>query len=363
MSHQEIMSESLIKDFENVGLEEDESEGWLRICSRKTKRKSKGSKPIGHCSLTHRPGGYRLPVGISHLMEDDNLESLERRFYGMRSNFLLSKPDRSFLEGLIKSISQAFSMISKEQIRPKMVDVLCLGLGNPAADRASLHQLVVLDLLLQFDTRMDRSHTQLYDPLFKSMVRALIQKLGMHIIPTNKEGCYKLASDRFHFIFLPHCAPVLINNLLYTNWSPDIISRLILFSNGWKEVRHELTTAGEKNCRISNKLAYISALESVVQIPGKEYYMQWSSNKKLREYGDFEGMRIQCFPPEETDRLPKSVWNIPPYAKREEVNIYSDLLMHSDKFSLDLIDSKFVPYFVDTLNNDEAVSEELVNNL
>nr|CAH8847122.1 unnamed protein product [Trichobilharzia regenti] len=355
------MVESFIDDFTKVSLEENESEGWSRVCSRKMRRKCKNVRPIRH-SVVHRQNGYSLHDNISNLMEDDNLETLMQRFVGMRSNFLLSKSNKSFFDCLLHSINQAFSIISDEQIEPGMVDVLCLGLGSPAADRASLHQLVVLDLLLQFDSRLDRSRTYLYDPVFNSIVRELIQKLGMNIIPVNKQGCYKLSPDRFHFIILPHCAPSLLNNLLCTNWSPSILSRLVLFSNGWREIRQELIASGETNSQIADKLAYITALETVVvQLPNKQYSSLGFLNNKLKEYKNFECMRVQCFPLNAINCLPKTIWNIPPYAEDKQINVpCSTSLVHDDRFSLDLISSDIIPNFIDTLDKNDNTNQKNV---
>ncbi|CAI2728193.1 unnamed protein product [Schistosoma spindalis] len=324
-------------------LDDKDSEEWLRVCSRKTKRKLKATRPVG------RPAIQKPNVTLDY-MDDDSLETVSGRFDGIRSSLLLSKPDRNFLEGLLKSINQAFTIISNKQTEPSRIDVVCLGLGNPAVHHSSLRQLVVLDLLLQFDPRMERSRTHLYDPVFKSVARALIRKLGMHILPNNEEGCYKLSPDRFYFVMLPHCAPALLNNLLFTNWSPSILSRVVLFSNGWKEARQELIASGASDSlKIAKELAYITALESVVQSPGKEYYLLWSSRNKVKEYRDFEGMRVQCFSPVEMDSLPKSVWNIPPYSEKtdKEISCSSKLTQCSEIFS-DIIDANVVPNFIDS---------------
>ncbi|CAH8554992.1 unnamed protein product [Schistosoma rodhaini] len=328
-------------------LDDKDSEEWLRVCSRKTKRKHKATRPA-ECAAIQKH------IFTLDYIDDDSLETVLGRFNGIRSSLLLSKPDRTFLEGLLKSINQAFAMISNKQNEPSGIDVVCLGLGNPAVHHASLRQLVVLDLLLQLDPRMERSRTHLYDPVFKSVARALIRKLGMHILPNNKEGCYKLSPDRFYFVMLPHCAPALLNNLLFTNWSPSILSHMVLFSNGWKESRQELIASGASDSlRIAEELAYITALESVVQIPGKEYYLLWSSKNKLREYRDFEGMRVQCFSPVEMDRLPENVWNIPPYSEKTDKEIScSSTLTQSSRFFPDIIDANVVPNFIDSNTED-----------
>ncbi|CAH8500729.1 unnamed protein product [Schistosoma turkestanicum] len=325
-------------------LDDSNSEEWRRVCSRKKQRQRKTAE----CLSVQRP------FSTLNYMDDDSLETVLRRFDGMRSSLLLSKPDRSFLEGLLKSINQAFSIISTTQIEPNKIDVICLGLGNPAVHHASLRQLVVLDLLLQFHPRMERSRTHLYDPVFKSVARALIRKLGMHVLPNNREGCYKLSPDQFYFVMLPHCSPALLNNLLCTNWSPDILSHVVLFSNGWKEVCQELIDSGASDSLgIAKELAYISALESVVRIPDKEYYLHWSSGNKLMEYRDFEGMRVQCFPPLEMDSLPKNVWSMPPYSEKTNIETScSSTLSQSSNCYSDVIGANVVPNFIDSSADD-----------
>ncbi|TNN21296.1 SRR1-like protein isoform 2 [Schistosoma japonicum] len=346
MSLEETDSDSLSKRLEGESLDYNNSGEWLRVCSRKTKRNLKGRQQIKHSTIQRR-------IDSLDFLNDDSLETVLRRFDGMRSSFLFSKHNKSFLEGLLKSINQAFEIISDRQIGQSEIDVICLGLGNPAVHLSSLRQLVVLDLLLQSDPRMERSRTHLYDPVFKSVARNLIRKLGMQILQTNKEGCYKLVPGKFYFIMLPHCSPALLNNLLCTNWSPSILSHVVLFCNGWKEVHQELVASGESDSlRISKELSYITALESVVQIPGREYYLRWSSDNKFEEYRDFEGMRVHCFSPLEMSNLPKNIWNMPHSEETVVGTPSSNASVQNSSFYSDLIDANTVPSFVDSITND-----------
>ncbi|VEL31858.1 unnamed protein product [Protopolystoma xenopodis] len=59
------------------------------------------------------------------------------------------------------------------------VDILCLGLGNPAVEASSLKQLALLDLLIEQEPRLNRAGARLYDPVFRRTARRLIEYLGM----------------------------------------------------------------------------------------------------------------------------------------------------------------------------------------
>ncbi|GAA49884.1 acetyl-CoA acyltransferase [Clonorchis sinensis] len=337
----------------------DDGGPWLRACTRRRREKSDAKlKPVLRCSTAQRPDGRRPPAGLSDLVEDDDIETLKSKFASARAYFLNSDSGTHFLATLLGDLRDAFCDISLDE--RDSIDVLCLGLGNPAVDRASLRQLALLDLLIERDPRLTRSRTQLYDPVFRSVSRQFIHHLGMKVIQRNEEACYQLDPDRHHLIILPHCAPVLINNLLFTNWSLDVISRMALFSNGWKQVRCELLASGEPETLIAEELAYIHTLEPLVTVGccNRPMPAKRRGGSKRTEELDFEGMRVQWFRRMDLLSLPPGTWAIrSPNKSGHSLNsmegsglVHPKTIARDDRFYADLIDQQTVSHFVDTLS-------------
>ncbi|TPP66127.1 hypothetical protein FGIG_06827 [Fasciola gigantica] len=330
-------------------MDDADDQEWIRAGShhRKKCRKKNKQHKILRCSAAQRPDGCRPPSGLADLVADDDLDTLRTKFHRKREYFVHSHPGRLFLTELLASLDRAIREVTPNYEMQHTFDVLCLGLGNPAVDQASLSQLAVLDLLLERDSRLTRSRTQLYDPLFRSVSRSFILELGMQILGTNEEACYPLALDRHHFVMLPHCAPALVNNLLYTNWDPNFLGRVILFSNSWSHVRRELSVSGEPEYLIAQELACIYALESIIAATEEPSY----SNDV-----DFEGMRIQWFPACRLAELPSVTWNktkpIDSLQSRQPSfpgqQAHPKTLSTGDYFYADLISRDLISTFLDS---------------
>ncbi|CAL8093588.1 unnamed protein product [Calicophoron daubneyi] len=281
---------------------------------------------------------------------------MRQKYSAIRYHFQNSVTGGRFLDMLLGEIREAFDSIAPSGIGPSSVDVLCLGLGNPAVDRTSLRQLALLELLIERDTRLSRAHTKLYDPVFRSVSRRFIRELGMQVITVNAEACYSLSPDRYHFVMMPHCAPALINNLLSTNWCEKVLGRIVLFSNGWRQVRSELTASGEPEDLIATELGCICALEPIVAVADRQGK---KGTTKYIEEPDFEGMRVQWFPPTSLMRLSADFWSIPAAAptlgtKSSKFVGLGPSVTPNSHFSADLIDRNKVPCFVDGENEFES---------
>lgn len=163
------------------------------------------------------------------------------------------------------------------------------------------------------------------------------------VLKTNEEACYPLNPDRYHFVILPHCAPVLLNNLLYTNWDPSILGRMILFSNSWSKVRYELSASGESDHLIAQQLTCMRTLESVITMADQPSH----SNA-----ADFEGMCVQWFPVDRIARLAVTTWDRSGLAdsqssfRSEQAHLKS--VSTGDGFYADLIGRDVITTFVDS---------------
>lgn len=325
---------------------EDESP-WIRaVCRRNQRSTVTGPTSIPRFS-TSKWANDLHPFPWSDDFTDDDLSVLRKKFRSTRAYFIQSDTGRQFMNSLLSDLDRAFPALG-----PKSIDVLCLGLGNPATERASLRQLAVLDLLIEKDARLTRSRTCLYDPVFRSVARQFLRDLGMQILETNEEARCTLSPDRYHFIFLPHCAPLLINNLFSVNWSPEQLQRMTLFSNGWNQMRAEFAAFGEPDSLIATELAYLHALEQVVVVECGSPFPHRSRGEP-----DFEGLRVQWFPMHALSRLPPEVWSLPacststsgtaPNYSNSIPSLFTKTVTSKGQFYADVISHALVPTFVD----------------
>ncbi|KAF5398673.1 hypothetical protein PHET_08440 [Paragonimus heterotremus] len=328
---------------------------WLRAYPRRRHRKS---TTLRYPTLLRAEDcGLATREVVSLEEVEDDFTTMCSKFTSFRSYFLHSGTGQTFVNSLLADLRRAFPACTLSE--PECVDVLCLGLGNPATNRASLRQLALLDLLIERDTRLARSRTRLYDPVFRCASRQFIRGLGMQVILNNQEACYPLSPDRYHFIMLPHCAPGLLNNLLLTNWSKHLLDRMVLFSNGWREMRAEFNATGESEDVIAQVFGCIDILESVLVVgDGNQLWKKRHTSKCLEER-DFEGMRIQWFRSEDLAEMPQNIWDQPPLTVVTGVSQTIDSAAHSktvrtqdsvdrSRFYADLIDFQTVPCFIDS---------------
>ncbi|KAF6776203.1 hypothetical protein AHF37_03982 [Paragonimus kellicotti] len=332
-----------------------EDSPWLRAYPRRRHRKSTTLRyptPLraDDCGLATR--------GVVSLEEvEDDFTTMCSKFASFRSYFAHSGAGQAFVNSLLADLRRAFPASTLSE--PECVDVLCLGLGNPATNRASLRQLALLDLLIERDTRLARSRTRLYDPVFRCTSRQFIRGLGMQVVSKNQEACYPLSPDRYHFIMLPHCAPGLLNNLLLTNWSKHLLDRIVLFSNGWREMIAEFNATGESEDVIAQVFACIDILKSILVVgDGNQVWKKRRSSKCLDEH-DFEGMRIQWFRSEGLAEMPQNIWDQPPptfvtggsqtiNSSAHSKTVPTPDSVDRSRFYADFIDFQTMPSFIDS---------------
>lgn len=142
---------------------------WIRVCTRKNKhRRSSNMGPTRE---------NRIPFKTIDFddIEEDEWHILVKKFAYIRSD--LSKTE--FFKSLLSVIHDSFNSICPNNDLP--LNILCLGLGNPSTNRSSLRQLALLDLLVESFENLDRSNVSLYDPMFRSVSRHLIDHLKMKV--------------------------------------------------------------------------------------------------------------------------------------------------------------------------------------
>uniref|UniRef100_A0A8C8ZWK5 SRR1 domain containing n=1 Tax=Prolemur simus TaxID=1328070 RepID=A0A8C8ZWK5_PROSS len=122
--------------------------------------------------------------------------------------------------------------------RPCHLKCVCYGIGNFATCVIARNQLAFLLLLLE-KCQIPRSHCWVYDPLFSQLEIAILNTLGVIVLSENEEGKRSVCGEPTIFYML-HCGTALYNNLLWSNWSADALSRMIIIGNSFRGLEERL---------------------------------------------------------------------------------------------------------------------------
>ncbi|GAB1290003.1 SRR1-like protein [Apodemus speciosus] len=118
------------------------------------------------------------------------------------------------------------------------VKCVCYGLGTFASCPTARVQLAFMLLLLE-KCQIPRSHCWVYDPLFSQTEVSVLTSLGVTVLSENEEGKRSVQGQPTVF-YMPHCGTALYNNLLWSNWSVDALSRVVIIGNSFQGLEERL---------------------------------------------------------------------------------------------------------------------------
>lgn len=191
----------------------------------------------------------------------------------------------------------------------RRVQCVCYGIGNFATCVTARIQLAFLLLFLD-KCQTPRSQCWVYDPLFSPLETAVLNTLGVTVLSENEEGKRSVCGEPTIFYML-HCGTALYNNLLWSNWSVDALSSMVIIGNSFKGLEERLLTRIlQKNYPYIAKI--LEGLEEV-ELP------------QTAEYVDtFNDTSVHWFPTQKLDRLPRDLWTFqeePDYQGCEDLEI------------------------------------------
>ncbi|XP_008050250.1 SRR1-like protein [Carlito syrichta] len=115
---------------------------------------------------------------------------------------------------------------------------VCYGIGNFATCIIARNQLMFLLLFLE-KCQIPRSHCWVYDPLFSQLEIAVLNTLGVTVLRENEEGKRSIRGEPTIFYML-HCGTALYNNLLWSNWSGEALSKMVIIGNSFQGLEERL---------------------------------------------------------------------------------------------------------------------------
>ncbi|VDK36959.1 unnamed protein product [Taenia asiatica] len=251
-------------------LDSENEDGWTCALSKGMRRRLKAKGYTSPLSIT-------LPVPTNSgscgsrtviILPDDSPSALSSKFDAALASFL--RPT-SLVTVVLAQLRPRF------RCSASFAPLLCLGLGNPAVDAASLRQLAFLAALVQMSEGIfSPEKTFVYDPAsahFKSVCSFCISVSFMQILSSNLEGQYQLPRERPSLVFLPHCPIALAEGLVACNWHLDVLNRLTFLS-----------------CPLKPRAG-------IAEVPCIAHLQPFRSYSLLKTEGerDFEGLRIEWF--------------------------------------------------------------------
>ncbi|XP_027811690.2 SRR1-like protein [Marmota flaviventris] len=189
------------------------------------------------------------------------------------------------------------------------IKCVCYGIGSFATCVTARTQLAFLLLFLE-KCQIPRSHCWVYDPLFSQLEIAVLHSLGVTVLPENEEGKRSICGQPTVF-YMPHCGTALYNNLLWSNWSVDALSKMVIIGNSFKGLEERLLTRIlQKNYPYVAKI--LEGLEEL-ELPQTPQYTD-----------TFNDTSVHWFPAQKLEQLSRDVWAFgeePEYQDCEDLEI------------------------------------------
>ncbi|NWT95556.1 SRR1L protein, partial [Urocynchramus pylzowi] len=143
----------------------------------------------------------------------------------------------------------------------------------------------------------------LFDPAFSAREAAALQALGLCLLPEN-EGAATL-------FYMVHCGKALYNNLLWSNWSPAALSKLVIIGNSFRGIEERLLSR-----ILERDYSYIAKI-----LKGVEEVALPSHPRYLDTFNDTS---VHWFPLDKLQELSPEVWDFaeePTYQDCEDLEI------------------------------------------
>ncbi|XP_041266040.1 SRR1-like protein [Onychostruthus taczanowskii] len=186
---------------------------------------------------------------------------------------------------------------------------VCYGLGRFGRCPAARYQLAFLLLLLD-ELRVPPARCAVFDPAFSAREAAALRALGLCLLPENEEGKHGIQGVATLF-YMVHCGKALYNNLLWSNWSPAALSKLVIIGNSFRGIEERLLSR-----ILERDYSYIAkVLKGVeeVALPSHPRYLD-----------TFNDTSVHWFPLDKLQELSPEVWDFveePLYQDCEDLEI------------------------------------------
>ena len=199
-------------------------------------------------------------------------------------------------------------MVLKDE---QAIEVICFGLGSIDDSLSSRYQLALLQLVIE---GLPVGKLSFFDPVFNAADKKLLaESYKFNLLDANSQ-CMHRVSKTTTIFYMPHCGKALYNNLLYSNWSPSCLSKLVILGNDFRTIE-----SLSSDDQMIKRYSYIKDSLKLLTCHKTE--------TECTVTNAFEDLCIQHFEPNNLDKK-----------KNDRVN---HLIDEAQLDSLDLLETKF----------------------
>nr|XP_056715100.1 SRR1-like protein [Euleptes europaea] len=170
---------------------------------------------------------------------------------------------------------------------------VCYGLGNFASCVKARFQLAFLLLLLK-ELQIPEEWCCVFDPAFSELEREALHRLGLSVLPQNEEGKRAIAEPTVFYMI--HCGKALYNNLLWSNWSAEALSKMVIIGNSFKGIEERVPSR-----ILQTDYAYIAKILTATEEEALPPHAQYLDV--------FNDTAVHCFPWHKLREVPQETWN------------------------------------------------------
>ncbi|XP_062999761.1 SRR1-like protein [Elgaria multicarinata webbii] len=299
-------------------------DGWVRPAGKRRRRRRKkgareGSPELGSVELQRR----RLQEARSELQSSEFWDSsLGTILNSLRKHLLAGRTDPEptvekalgALENLCLT-APAETVLEPTTQPPQKpnggvggLECVCYGVGNFSSCVKARYQLAFLLLLLQH-LEIPENRCFVFDPVFATLEIEVLRDLGLTVLLENEEGKRPVRDPTVFYMI--HCGKALYNNLLWSNWSAEALSKTAIIGNSFKGIEERVLTK-----IFQQDYCYIAKVLTATHEDAFPSH---------RQYLDvFNDTSVHCFPLHKLRDLPREVWEFheePVYRDEDQVEI------------------------------------------
>ncbi|XP_066466079.1 SRR1-like protein [Tiliqua scincoides] len=238
------------------------------------------------------------------------LQSLRKQLAPPKEMSALTTAEKtlSALENLqlTPAAEPALESISRPREEPESytsgLQCVCYGIGNFSSSVQSRYQLAFLLLLLK-KLKIPENMCEVFDPVFSTVETDILNSLGVTVLSENEEGKRHVHNPTLFYMI--HCGKALYNNLLWSNWSMEGLSNLVVIGNSFRGIEERLLAKIFQ--RDYGYIAKVLRATEEEALPAHPHYLDI-----------FNDTSIHCFPGHKLVTLPLETWGV-----REEP-VYQD---------------------------------------
>jgi len=136
----------------------------------------------------------------------------------------------------------------------KIMEIVCYGIGNfHSSNQSKLQLAFIVGLIIHLQIQ---GNVHIFDPVLTGVEQKAAEMLGFTLIMENEEGkravhCNNSVNTSENkgtvgnitgktLFYMPHCAKGLYKNLLWKNWQPQILNKILILGNSFSSYSERL---------------------------------------------------------------------------------------------------------------------------